>query len=281
MRIISSLALLAITLAAVPAGAQVDASTGCGNVGYQGCCIDDTHSQYCSSGVLKTKTCGVGDAGITKPTCGWVAASNFYSCTSGTGSDPNGKYPRLCSALPDGGPIPGVEAGVKKEAGVKVDTGTAKDSGPAVPCGKIPAAGCCADDTHTKYCDNGSLKSKTCTGTQQCGWVVSSKPGYYCGSGTATDPAGTPRSCSAYEGDGGATTKDTGATKQDKGGGTGDQGGAADVNGTVDSIKKKDVGTTKPGSSDSGCSCTVGDGSSSLSTLLLLAGLALVVRRRR
>jgi len=94
-------------------GPKPDAQKGCGNVNYVGCCIDDTSRQYCSNGYLIKKTCSG-----TTPTCGWNASSKFYGCGTSATAEPTGTYPRLCSALPDGGPLPGVEAGVKKEAGV-------------------------------------------------------------------------------------------------------------------------------------------------------------------
>ncbi len=271
---------LALITVSVPARAQ-DAGIPCGNVGYTGCCLDDTHSQYCSSKGLVTKTC----SGST-PLCGWKASSSFYTCTTGTDSDPSGTYPRLCSDLPDGG-IPDPDKGIKKEAGATADLG------PTIPCGPIPSQGCCLDDTHTKYCASGALKTKTCSSGQTCLWVSSSTPGYYCSTtaqgGVTQDPSGTyPRYCSAYETDGPVTPKqDKGTVVNKEAGGILPDISSFSDYGTEDSSTtppaKQDKGTTKKKTDDDGCSCAVGSTRSSGLFLLLLAAalLASLARKRR
>lgn len=277
-----SLLLVALALVAVPRLARAqDAGIPCGNVGYTGCCLDDTHSQYCGSKGLVTKTC----TGTT-PACGWSTTYNNYTCVAAgsPSSDPSGTYPRLCSDLPDGG-IPDPDKGVKKEAGLKADLG------PTVPCGAIPSQGCCLDDTHTKYCASGALKTKTCSSGQTCLWVSSTSPGYYCSTtaqgGVSQDPSGKyPRSCSAYERDGSVTPKqDRGTGVNKEAGPVPDVGSFPDL-ATDDSSTppaKQDKGTTKKKTSDDGCSCAVGSaGNSGQFLLLLVAGLlALLARRRR
>jgi MYXO-CTERM domain-containing protein len=270
---LATTALLAVLLGPAAARAQ-DASVGCGNVGYVGCCIDDTHSQYCSNGKLVKKTC----SGAT-PSCGWnKLGSNFvYTCGTTKDADPSGTYKRLCTAIPDGGPVPDPDWSVKTDKGTpKTEAGTKADSGTAVPCGSIPTWGCCEDDTTVKFCLSGSPKTKTCTGaTPKCGW---SKDGYYCGTTTDADPTGAkPRLCSAAPNpDGSVTKKDTGTSP------TGDTGTAGDTGGTT---PKKDTGTTKPKTTDDeGCACSLSSQATAGGVLVLAGALfifALARRRRR
>jgi MYXO-CTERM domain-containing protein len=226
-------------------GASVDkGKTPCGNIGYTGCCENDTTKKYCSStSGLVTSTC----SGAT-PSCGWDATKGYYTCTTATGSDPNSKYPRLCSALPDGG-IP------DPDKGTKVDTGS------TTPCGSIPSQGCC-DGTTMRYCLSGSLKTKDCSATPSCGWD-STKNYYSCGTSGGADPSGK------YSKTCGATTTDSGTTQQD-------------LNSTVDKGGTKlDKGGTTP-MKDDGCSYGgPGPMQGALALLALIAVGALLVSRRR
>jgi MYXO-CTERM domain-containing protein len=220
--------------------------TPCGNIGYTGCCENDTTKKYCSStSGLVTSTCSG-----AKPSCGWDSTNNYYTCTTSTGSDPSSKYPRLCSALPDGGIA-------------DPDKGTKKDTGSTTACGSITSKGCC-DGEVAKYCSSGSLKSKDCNvspNTPSCGWNPT--VGYTCGTAGGADPAGTyPKACGAITTDSGTTIKD--------------------LNTTADkSVVKQDKGTTAK--SDDGCTYGgPGPMQGALALLALIAvGALLVIRRRR
>jgi MYXO-CTERM domain-containing protein len=275
-------AVAAIVVSPSLARAQ-DASVGCGNIGYIGCCVDDTHSKYCSNGKISSKTCSG-----TKPLCGWNligSTTNYgYSCGTTKDSDPSGKYKRLCTEIPDGGAVPDPDWSVKTDKGTpKTEAGVKVEAGPVVPCGAITSLGCCEDDSTSKYCVSGTLKSKTCTGsTPKCGW---SKTGYYCTTTTDSDPSGVnPRLCSQVVAkDGGTTQKDGSTTKTDTGGSTTDTGSTTKKD--TGSTTKKDTGsTTKPKAEDEGCGCSVSSPGSA-GILLLVVGLffgfSLVRRRRR
>ena len=175
----------------------------CGNVGYQGCCTGTT-AYYCSSGVLKSKSC-IGSSYGSK--CGWVTSQNFYSCSTTEAKDPSGKYERDCSKLP-----PKADAGA-----IKYDAGTTKkDYGASVPCGKVTHVGCCTG-AKTSYCSGGKLITKDCTNNSSgpaCGWVTS-KNYYSCNKTATTDPSGkNVRDCSKLpaKADAGATKKDGSVT---------------------------------------------------------------------
>ena len=189
-------------------GSQTSWAAPCGNVGYEGCC-DGTTAKYCSSGVLKSKSC-IGSSYGSK--CGWVASQRFYSCNATDGKDPSGKYERDCSKLP-----PKADAGaVKKDSGT-----TSKDSGSSTPCGNVSYIGCCTGAT-AKYCSGGKLSTKDCTKNTSgpaCGWVAS-KNYYSCNKTATTDPSGkNVRDCAKLppKADAGATKKDYGSSKKDTG----------------------------------------------------------------
>lgn len=258
----SRLALAAAALLMVVGVARTASAEPCGNVTYTGCCVDDTNRQYCalrdSGYVLIKGTCTGGKI------CGWDATNKYYTCTTAATQEPTNTYPRLCSALPDGGPIPSPEKGIKGDKGPTVDKSTV-----VVPCGDITKAGCCEDDTTTKYCSSGSLVTKTCTGTQKCGWVKALS-GYGCGTTTDADPAGVvPRSCTAQpKVDANTSKTDTGGVKP-----TYDTGAA-------NPDKPKNPTPTK--TDDGGC--TIGSSSLGAAGLIVLLGaaiLGLIARRRR
>lgn len=64
------------------------AVAGCGSIGFQGCC-SGTVLKYCESGKLQTLSCS------SNPYCGWTSLG-YYDCGTSGGSDPSGKYPKLC-----------------------------------------------------------------------------------------------------------------------------------------------------------------------------------------
>jgi MYXO-CTERM domain-containing protein len=254
--------LLGLPLAALAA----DGGGGCGSVGYVGCCIDATKSQYCSNGKLLQKTC-------TAPKkCGWntLGANMVYTCGDTENSDPSGTYKKSCAAVLDAGAVPDPDWSIKKDQGTPKSDGKA-DAPPAVPCGAITSKGCCEDDNTSKFCLNNALKTKDCTKAPEspkCGWKTN---GYYCGTNGEADPTGAnPRLCSAIgKGDGSVTPPagDTGGTTKDQGGTT-----------------KKDAGTTPKKTDDGGCSCALGAGPAAGGLLLLAAAvlvLSLARRRRR
>lgn len=168
-----SISISVLALAVCLALPRLANGQACGNVSSIGCCESDTVSKYCSGNppTLKTKDC------TTDPNykfCGWY--SGKYQCTTdATLVDLSGKYPRLCSALPDGGPIPVPDKGVKADTGPKADA-------TKIPCGNIGYTGCCQDTTHASYCTtSGSLSTKACSGTKpKCGWVATQTTGYGC-----------------------------------------------------------------------------------------------------
>jgi hypothetical protein len=82
------------------AGAKQDAS-GCGPVTEKGCCLGN-RLYYCAAGALRTMDCG------KSPSCGWLAAAEYYDCATSGEADPTGTYPRTCGF--DGGP-PRLDAG--------------------------------------------------------------------------------------------------------------------------------------------------------------------------
>jgi hypothetical protein len=240
--------------------------TPCGNIGYTGCCNSDSQRSYCSKGCLITTTCGAMDGGIL--TCGWNAMTSYYTCTNNKNADPAGKYPRLCSALPDGG-IPDPDKGVTKK------------DGSGAGCGTITGKGCC-DGEKMKYCVNNAILTKDCTSSPKCGWDATKKY-YTCGTSGAADPSGAnPISCSGVKNDG-SVTKDTTGTTSDGTTTTADKGSSTTVD--ANTTTKKDKGTTNPGGGgDSGCSCTVGESPVHgflFGFMALCLGLLVVFRRRR
>lgn len=78
-------------------GKEPTQSEECGNITNIGCCIDDTHSQYCdNNGKLVIKDCS---QNTKYKQCGWYAAKGFYTCTDNLNSDLSGENPRLCSQV--------------------------------------------------------------------------------------------------------------------------------------------------------------------------------------
>lgn len=239
----------------------------CGNIGYTGCC-EGTIAKYCSSGSLSTKDCKTFSS---TPKCGWDSTKGFYTCTTSEAVDPNGKYPRECSKLPDGG-IPDPDKGTKYDTGTKKDTGgTTSDGGQA--CGQITSQGCCDGET-VKYCYKNTLNTKSCTSNPKCGWSTTSKF-YTCGTTGLADPAGTyPIKCPTGSSDLGS--QDTGGSKTDTGSSVVDTGSSQkDTSAKTDSTVKP-----KDGKDDDGCS--MAGGSASLGGLLFaLLGLGILGMRRR
>ena len=168
----------------------------CGNITYIGCC-DGTTAKYCKSGSLVTKDCSKDKT--YGPACGWATGLSAYSCNKTATKDPNGKYIRECSKLPDGGPPPKTDAGKK-------------DAGAPKTCPGIPPKSCCVGALN-KYCNSsGKIITKDCckdkTYGPACGWVA--KLGYYACNKTATNHATYPRACGKLP-DGGTPPKyDTG-----------------------------------------------------------------------
>ena len=222
----------------------------CGSITSVGCCADDSTLKWCSSNVLKTKTCNGANS-----KCGWETTdkgSSWYTCTTATSSDPTSTHPRLCSAIRDGGTA---------------------DKSTVTPCGSITSTGCCDGQT-VKYCSSGSLKTRDCSSNLSCGWGKAHDYGsanYTCGTAGAPDPSGThPMSCSSSSSDG-STSKDQSTTKKDQSSTT------PDTNKHVDSA-------VSPNKSDSGCGCSIARAPAVSASLLCLLGaavLALFASRRR
>lgn len=109
------LSLVTVTGPAWAADGGVDAaaSPSCGAVTIKGCC-EGKVLRYCQSGALRSEDCSA------KPSCGWRAELNYYACGSSGGSDPSGKYAKVC-------PAANADAGVDQGKPPPADSGKASD----------------------------------------------------------------------------------------------------------------------------------------------------------
>lgn len=179
-----------------PAGGSVEPPQGCGDIDYTGCCNGDT-LQWCEQGVLKTINCG------QNPKCGWDGAKGFYNCATNGQADPSGQYPLQCgggaTCQPD---CAGKKCGNDGCGGLCGMCAPGQScvnyqcAAPATECDGITYQGCCDGQT-LKWCEQGQLKTGSCTDKPQCGWDADQSY-YNCGTSGNEDPTGeNPISCDA------------------------------------------------------------------------------------
>lgn len=129
LRVLLLLPLLTVTFAGVAraadGGSDGPIGPGCGAVTIKGCC-EGSVLRYCQSGVLRSEDCSA------KPSCGWRAELNYYACDSSGGSDPSGKYAKVC-------PAANADAGVDQGKPPTPDTGPVADGASTVDGGSADA----------------------------------------------------------------------------------------------------------------------------------------------
>lgn len=157
--------------------------SGCGPLGYLGCCDGDT-LRYCDAG---------GDGGASAVStvcaqgCGWNAVFGLYACGGTLPQDPGG-LPRACPQLDaglgdsGGGADVGSGDGASDAAagdGIKADAS-------ANGCGGIDYFGCCAGSL-LRYCVGTAVLVLDCGAANACGWEAGQ--GFYACGGQGADPS--------------------------------------------------------------------------------------------
>lgn len=191
--------------------------SNCGNVTFTGCCVDDTHRQYCSSTKgLVSGACKDGQK------CGWNLLPNqtdkyAYTCGESDGEDPTGANPKMCDGSTSNGGNNTGNSGSNGGNSGSTDGNNSGNNSLNLTCDQIPK-GCCNDDGTVLFCSKGALinKPKTCANGQKCGWNSYNGKGnsYTCGESGEADPSGQyVMSCSQIAN--GATGGSTGGTTTD------------------------------------------------------------------